>query len=310
MEIRQLRYFAAIFEHGTLSSAAEHMRVAASALSHHLANLEHELGAKLFVRLPRGMEPTAAGDRLYAHARSILRAIEATETDIRQTGGRVAGAVSIGMAFSAVKAVGVELARRVLDDFPDVQLSLTESLSGATLMHLMRNEVDLALLYNPPADPALKTRPVLEEELICIGKRDIIGETDAAIGFSDVLDLPIVLLRQGISSRAITDDIALLKRMEAKAKLQMNSVQAIGGALLEGLGCTIGTKLILKEELARGSLHYRPIHDPELKRMLCLCELANRPPKFALEAVRSLILDLVAQAVVDGTWEARLVAGD
>ncbi len=64
MDSRQLRYFAAIYDHGTLSSAAEHLRVAISALSHHLANLERELSAPLFVRKPRGMQPTAAGERL------------------------------------------------------------------------------------------------------------------------------------------------------------------------------------------------------------------------------------------------------
>ena len=309
MDFRQLRYFAAIVEHGTLSNAAEHLRIAASALSHHLANLEQEVGTALFVRLPRGMEPTAAGERLYAHAKSILKAVEAAGADIREAGGKVAGAVSVGMAYSAVKAMGVPLARRVLEEFPDVQLSLTESLSGTTLMNLRRNEVDLALLYNPPADPAMKTLAVLEEPLVCLGRRDIIGDTDEPIGFSQVLELPLILLRQGMSSRALTDDISLLKRIEARANLQMNSVQAIGGSLIEGLGCTIGTKLILREHLASGALHYRMIDSPQLWRTLCLCELADRPPTFALEAVRALILKLVGQAVTDGIWEARLVDG-
>ena len=79
MDSRQLRYFAAIFEHRTLSNAAENLRVAASALSHHLANLEAELGVTLFDRKPRGMEPTAAGHRLHEHAKAILKAMAAAE---------------------------------------------------------------------------------------------------------------------------------------------------------------------------------------------------------------------------------------
>jgi LysR family nitrogen assimilation transcriptional regulator len=77
MDSRQLRYFAAIHEEGSLARAAERQHVAISALSRHLGNLESELGTLLFVREPRGMRPTAAGLRLYEHARNILRAMTA-----------------------------------------------------------------------------------------------------------------------------------------------------------------------------------------------------------------------------------------
>src|SRR5258708_12444720 len=71
-------------------------------------------------------------------------------------GGRVIGGdISIGMANSGVKAIGVPLMRTVLAKYPNLKLSLTESLSGATLLHLMASEVDLALVYNPPSEKDL-----------------------------------------------------------------------------------------------------------------------------------------------------------
>lgn len=309
MDLRQLRYFAAIMEHGTLTQAAVHLRVAGSALSHHLGNLEAELGTQLFERRARGMEPTAAGYRLHEHARAILKAFAAAEADIRQAGGKISGTVSIGMAYSAVKAIGVDLATRVLSDYPDVELALSESLSGATLVHLMASEVDLALVYNPPADAALRTRPVLEERMVLVGKREIIGESDDPITFDELLELPMILLRQGVSARAILDDVSLLKKIESRAKLQMNSVQAIAGSLEAGLGCLIGTKLFMQDQLARGTVHFRPIIEPELSRKLYLCELTSRPPTFALEAIQKLILELVRKAVENGRWDARLLEG-
>jgi len=307
MDLRQLRYFAAIMEYGTLTQAAVHLRVAGSALSHHLGNLEAELGAQLFERRARGMEPTAAGYRLHEHARAILKAFAAAEADIRQSGGKISGTVSIGMAYSAVKAIGVDLATRVLSDYPDVELALSESLSGATLVHLMASEVDLALVYNPPADAALRTRPVLEERMVLVGKREVIGDSTEPITFEELLELPMILLRQGVSARAILDDVSLLKKIESRAKLQMNSVQAIAGSLEAGLGCLIGTKLFMQDQLARGTVHFRPIIEPELSRKLYLCELSSRPPTFALEAIEKLILELVRNAVLDGRWDARLI---
>lgn len=307
MDSRQLRYFATIYEKRSLSAASQESRVAISALSHHLANLEAELDVLLYHRRPRGMEPTAAGERLYQHAKSILRAMEAAERDVRSSGGEISGDVSVGMAYSAVKAIATSLNQLVLSNYPKLRLSLTESLSGSTLLHLMNSDVDLALLYNPPSGPALKIQPVLEEQMVCVGKRDIIGDTTDPIRFNELLELPMILLRQGVSARALTDDVNLLKKLESRAKLQMNSVYAITDSLLAGLGCLIGTKLFTKEHIESGALHYRPIIEPELSRTLYLCEKTEQQSTYALEVVRELLLDLVASAVRGGQWDAHLI---
>ena len=216
MDSRQLRYFAAIHEEGSLARAAERQHVAISALSRHLGNLESELGTLLFVREPRGMRPTAAGLRLYEHARNILRAMTAAEHDLRDEGREVAGSVAVGMAYSAVKAIGVALMQSVLADYPKVRLSLTESLSGSTLIHLMASEVDLALVYNPPHDPRLRTRAILQEDMVLLGRPDIIGGT-GPIQFDEVLELPLIILRQGLSARALLDNATLRKRRRTRA---------------------------------------------------------------------------------------------
>ncbi|RJE88047.1 LysR family transcriptional regulator [Paracoccus onubensis] len=307
LDTRQLQYFAAIYESGSLAQASQTLRVAASALSHHLAQLEHRLGSPLFLRKPRGMEPTAAGHRLHEHTRSILRSIAAAETDLRDSVGQVSGPVSVGMSFSAVKAIGVEFISRVVHDYPDVQLVLTESLSGTALPYLLASEVDLALVYNPPNDPAIHSEPVLEETMVCVGRSEIIGETKDPISFAELLELPIILLRQGVSARALIDDNTLLKKIEARARLQMNSVQAIAGSIDAGLGCVIGTRLFMQDQLQRGSVHARAITNPELSRTLHLCQVATRPRTFASEAIRALLLALVRKAVTDGRWEAQLV---
>ena len=247
------------------------------------------------------------GHRLYEHARSILRAIAAAETDMNDRAGQISGPVSVGMSFSAVKAIGVDFVTQVVREFPKVQLALTESLSGAALPHLMASDVDLALVYNPPVDPVFQSVPVLEEKMVCVGRPEVIGDTDDPIPFAELLDLPIILLRQGLSARAIVDDVTLLKKIESRAILQMNSVQAIAGSIEAGLGCVIGTRLFMQDQLDRGTVKARPIVQPELSRTLHLCRLASRPPTFASEAIRDTLLALVRKAVLSGAWEAQIV---
>lgn len=305
MDRRQLRYFAAIYEHRNLSRAARTCRVAQSALSHHLTGLEAELGAPLFLRQPRGMLPTAAGERLYQHARGILRAMEAAEADIRDAGNSLAGEISIGMAYSVVKAVGVPFMRRVTEDYPAVRVSITENLSASTLALVMNADVDLALAFNPPADPLLKTEPVLEERMILIGRPEIIGDSPEPVGFDELLDLPMILPKTGIFSRALIEDAALLKRLEARTKLQLNSVHAITGSVAEGIGCMVGTHLIVREHLQAGTLHWRPIVNPVLRRNLSFCRLVDRPATFVMEAMQRVLLELIGAEIDTGRWQAR-----
>ena len=307
MDSRQLRYFIAVYEQRNLSRASSQTSVAQSALSHHISNLEAEFATPLFERKPRGMEPTAAGERLYEHARIILRAMAEAEREIKQGSSAIAGDISIGMANSGVKAIGVPLMRAVLSRYPDLKLSLTESLSGATLMHLMASEVDLALVYNPPLERDLMAEPVLEERMYCVGTAKLIGASKAPMTFDELTSLPLILLRYGLSSRALLDDPVLLKRLEAKAILHLNSISGTTGALLAGLGCAIATKLFAKEQLADRRLVAREVVDPKLTRTLYLCRLRNRPPTYVMEEMRRLMLSLIAEQVGLGAWEANLL---
>ena len=307
MDSRQLRYFIAIYEQRNLSRAADQTNVAQSALSHHISNLEAEFAMPLFERKPRGMEPTAAGERLYEHARIILRAMAAAEREIKEGSSVIAGDISIGMANSGVKAIGVALMRTVLAKYPNLKMSLTESLSGATLLHLMASEVDLALVYNPPSEKDLIAEPVLEEQMFCVGTAKLIGKARAPIKFEALARLPLILLRHGLSSRALLDDPVPLKRLEANAILHLNSINGMTGALVEGLGCTIATKLFVQEQLKTGRLVAREVIEPTLTRTLYLCRLRNRPMTYAMEEMRRLMFALIAEQVGRGAWEATLL---
>src|SRR6195256_12593 len=270
MDSRQLRYFIAVYEQRNLSRAADQASVAQSALSHHISNLESEFATPLFERRPGGRGPPAAGERLYEPARIILRAMAEAEREIKQGGGVIAGDISIGMANSGVKAIGVPLMRAVLAKSPNLKLSLTESRSGATLLHLMASEVDLALVYNPPSEKDLIAEPVLEEQMFCVGTAEVIGKSKAPITFEELTRLPLILLRYGLSSRAFLDDPVLLKRLEANAILRLNSISGTTGALLAGLGCAVATKLFAQEQLAAGNPIAREVIEPTLTRTLYL----------------------------------------
>ncbi|MCY6382211.1 LysR substrate-binding domain-containing protein [Hoeflea prorocentri] len=215
------------------------------------------------------------------------------------------GEISVGFAHSAVKAIGVPLMQRVSQTYPKLRLHLSEIFSGSTAQQLASSEVDLTLTYNQLPDSRFRFQPILEEEVVLVGRPDVVGGR-GTISFEALLDLPLIILRQGLNTRAVMDDPSLLKRIEENAQFQMNSIAAIGGSLLSGLGCLVGTEFILKEHLDAGALVARPIVKPKLNRTLYIGELSDRPATFAFEAVRQLCIELTVEAIETQQWKATL----
>lgn len=307
MDIRQLRYFVAICDCRNLSHAADHCHVAQSALSHHLTRMEDELGAQLFARKPRGMEPTAAGWRLYEHAQHILGSIDAAISDLRQDQSMLSGSIAVGMPYSVINVIGADLMKQVVSDYPRVKLLLQESLSGFGFRNLVSGEVNFALIYNPPNDERIERVALLEEELFCIGKPSIIGNSSDPLAFDELTAFPMVLLQSVVLSRALLDSPRLLNRLQDHASIQLASVAATLVALNAGLGCTLAPRVLVSEKIAAGELVARPVREPTPVRTLYLGYRRDEKPGFLDDAMRRLVVALVRNTVAAGHWaSARL----
>lgn len=306
MELRQLRYFAAIYETGSLSAASTACRVAQSALSYQLANLEGELGVALFERQPRGMSPSAEGDRLYDHARHILKAVGDAEADVKAQAATVSGTVTLGLPYTALEMIGLPLMERAQAAYPDIQLWIAESLSSQALSSLLSGAIDFALLYNPPGGANIRVETLLTEELKCIGRPEIIGAESTPMGFDAVAALPQLMLRHGDAARAIIEDAKLLDRIMRQSRVQLISVNMLRKALVAGLGCAVAPPATIQTILRGEALVARPIVDPVITRRLCVARLTARKPSRATEAIAELVRMLVREAVEDGRWEAIL----
>jgi LysR family transcriptional regulator, nitrogen assimilation regulatory protein len=306
MNIRQLTYYMAIYEYKNLSHAASHCNVAQSAISHHLGNLEKDLGVQLFIRKPRGMEPTAAGIKLYEHAKLITRAIQSAEQDIRQESDKIEGDIALGLPYSVMKAIGLPLMRTVIKDYPGVRLSLVESLSIGTFTSLLSSEADIAFFYNPQKDDRITMQRILEEKVLCVGKPDVIGKEKTDISFDELSALPVLLLREGVSTRAVIDRPGLISKLEARVPIHLNSVNGIIAGLLAGLGCTLAPHVFVSDHLSTETLHSRSITNPSLTRHLYIGHQKDRPATRLAEAITELLLNLISSEVRRGNWHASL----
>jgi len=167
MDLRQLRYVLAIAEERHMTRAAERLGIQQPPLSQQLRALEAELGAQLFRRKPRGMEPTQAGAALAEEARAILARVEHAAAEARRTARGEAGRLGLGFTSSASFHPLVPRAIRAFRDaHPLVSLSLDESGTVELAAGLRGERLDAAFIRSPigPQDD-LTVQSLLDEAM-------------------------------------------------------------------------------------------------------------------------------------------------
>ena len=129
MDVRQLRYALALAEHQHFGRAAVAVGIAQPPLSKAIAQLEREVGARLFDRTRQGVFPTAAGEALLARARRIDQELTAAALDAQRAARGETGSLRIGFNNSAMLAMLPPVLRRFRVEHPEVRLSLEEMVS-------------------------------------------------------------------------------------------------------------------------------------------------------------------------------------
>jgi DNA-binding transcriptional LysR family regulator len=143
VELRHLRYFKAIAEQGSFSSAARAIYVSQSALSEQIADLERELGVPLFDRGERKLRLTAHGEIFLRESNKVLEGADRAVATVRRSFRGEVGTLRIGFFAGGVGAHFAGLIRRFRNERPGVQVSLTEMRPGEQTQALVEGSIDV-----------------------------------------------------------------------------------------------------------------------------------------------------------------------
>lgn len=143
MEQRQLERFLAVIDHGSLVAAAKQLQLTQQALSASLANLEQDLGVRLFDRSPGGVtQPTAHGLALVRHARAQLAGAARARQELLNLSDGQSGTVTVGLGESFAGGIIAEATLRFRKKRPGVRVNLIEGYSEKLSHRLYEGEFD------------------------------------------------------------------------------------------------------------------------------------------------------------------------
>ncbi len=262
MELRHIRYFLAVAHEGNFTRAAETLGIGQPPLSQQIRNLEDEVGARLFHRLPHGAELTEAGRAFFAEVSGLpgqaaLALDAARRADRGETG-------ELALGFTGTAALNPEVPRliRVFRQArPDVRLRVIEANSLRLRKDLLEGRIDVAILRPSSDDPRdMRLRPLLTEPLIAAVPRSHDPEPQAPdIDLAHLAEEPLILTPRevGISLHdtaiAACHDAGFAPRMGQPAP-QIASILSLVSA---GLGFTLVPQTM--SQLAIENIVYKPL---------------------------------------------------
>jgi DNA-binding transcriptional LysR family regulator len=196
--LRQLEYFIAVGEAGSISQACARVNVSSPSISAAISHLEKELGLPLFVRQhAQGLALTRAGHAVLAQAKIVLREADRVVNISGDILGQVQGPLSIGCLLTFAQMVLPGIRRGFEEIHPDVNIQQIELDQAEIFSQIRRAEIDIALTYNLDIPADLQFKPLIELSpyaLVCethpLARLEEVSVVDLCEHNMVLLDLP------------------------------------------------------------------------------------------------------------------------
>ncbi|QLQ20447.1 MAG: LysR family transcriptional regulator [Exiguobacterium profundum] len=245
--LRQLQFFIAAAEAGSVSGAARALSISQSSVTEAIRALEDDLGVALFDRQARGLLITHKGSAFLRHARQILEDVAIARTAFRDEGEAMTGRLSLGVTSLVAGYVLSDILSRFRRAYPQVELSVIED-NGEYLQHLLiGGELDVAVLLTS----SVKDRMALHVETLLVSPYRLwlpLGHALAqqeAIALDELVGQPLIQLMVDEieeSTRRLMGALAVKPQIAFRTR----SVEAVRSLVATGAGLAILPSLVYR----------------------------------------------------------------
>lgn len=268
LNLNRLKILAEVAECGSLSGAAVVVGHTVSAVSQQIAALEHEVGARLLERHPRGVHLTEAGRLLARHVALILAEVRSAELALAALGTGMAGQLRVA-SFTTANA---EFLPRAVREFahrnPHVTLALTEADCEASVALLEQRAADLVLVYEFPELPlrgsGLRLAPLLDDALHVVLARDHRLADADVLTLVELAEEPWIQGAHRSSTSTVLPNACRRAGFDARIVFRVDDQMTVRGLVGAGLGIALASSLTLGA--TPPDLVAVPLTEPDLVR--------------------------------------------
>lgn len=223
--------------------------VAQSAISRQIQALEHEIGAALFERRPRGMALTHAGELLSACGRDVAFQVERLTSELDALQGLRRGHVRISSIEALVPHLLPQAIDRFLTQFPGITFSVEVVGTDRVLSAVRDGSVDIGLAFSPPAAREVRVVFRSREPLLAMVARSHPLSRATRIAVNEIASWPVAVPTRFTGSRVLFDEACRQSQAVVMPALETNSVELLHRFAIEGHGIAVLTRLTCIESL-------------------------------------------------------------
>ncbi|HET6289928.1 MAG TPA: LysR family transcriptional regulator [Amycolatopsis sp.] len=241
MELQQLRYVLAVAETNSFTRAAERCLVVQSALSHQIARLERELGARLFERTSRRVRLTAAGEAFLPAARQCLEAAERAGSEVAAAVGEIRGRLTVGV-IPTVAAVDVPAALHTFRGrYPHVRIGLRVGASEKLVEQIKDGAIEVAFLGLPVSDRphGVATCELGHDDLVAVVAPGHPLAVESEVDLERLSTEVFVDFPAGSAGRAQTDQAFAAARITREVAFEVTAADFMARLIHQGLGVAL-----------------------------------------------------------------------
>ncbi|MBA5777869.1 LysR family transcriptional regulator [Stappia sp. F7233] len=245
--LRQLQYFVAVAEQGTVSGAAQLLSISQSAVTEAIKELETDLGVTLFERHSRGLNITHKGHQFLRHSTAILASVSDARRAFQEAEPAVEGRLNLGVTSLVAGYVLSDMLARYRRAFPSVEVSAIED-NGDYLEHLLiGGELDVAVMVISN----LRDRMALESEILEVSPYRLWLPlshrlvTQQSISLSDLSGEPLIMLTLDEIEEATGKLLGALGARPHVA-FRTRSVEAVRSLVATGAGVALLPDLVYR----------------------------------------------------------------
>jgi DNA-binding transcriptional LysR family regulator len=271
---RALRYIDEVARQGSIRKAARAMNVSASAVNRFVLEMEQDLGAPIFERLPKGLRLTTSGEMLLAHIRETLRAHDRMRAQIQALKGLGRGEVTVATMATLAAGRLADVVAEFREAHPQVSLRVTVGTRPEVIEAVAQGQAELALAYNLPQDPRIHLAAEFHHRLGAVVARNHPLTIKSTVRLSDCLMYPLVLADASLSLREVVQNLAPAGTTLVPV-VETNSMEMMKRLVRRAPHITFLNRVDVDGELRDGDLAFLPLEGAAGRQRLMLAHRAK-----------------------------------
>jgi len=303
VDLRQLRYFAAVARAGSFIAASRTLHISQPALGYQVKQLENSLDLTLFTRHSRGVTLTEPGKTLLYYAEGVLDRVRAAEEALLPFQKKLVGNLSLGVTPTSGRVLSPDILS-ICAERTHLRITVHQAMSQDLFRQVENRKLDMALCYE--ANKATKSRTIelYREHLFLVGPPDVL-KSNRAISFHELSRYPLVLDNRFQIIRQRLERMARQRNVSLNVVFDVEAINLKREFIIRHQRCTVVPYGLFFDDIREKRLHARQIIDPTLTQSLYFIFRRNLN-----EAVSSFLLavikDIVARKIADGKfrWKA------